>query len=120
MPFTDMAGKSSRFTVGFHILTLFAHERGRALTSEYIAGSENTNPVVIRRPLGMLGKAGLVSTSEGAGGVTTLARPAERITLGDMYREVVPRPFSRACLSSRRLPPGVVDGAMSEGGDRRS
>ena len=85
-----MAGKSSRFTVGVHILTLLAYEEGRALTSEYIAGSVNTNPVVIRRLLVLLGKAGLVSTTEGAGGGSTLARPATRITLGDVYRAVEP------------------------------
>jgi hypothetical protein len=33
-----MAGKSSRFPVAVHILTLLAHEQGRALTSEYITG----------------------------------------------------------------------------------
>jgi Rrf2 family protein len=83
-----MAGKSSRFAVAVHVLTLLAQEGGRALTSEYIAGSVNTNPVVIRRLLGLLSKAGLVSTTEGAGGGTTLARPAGRITLGYVYRAV--------------------------------
>jgi Iron-dependent Transcriptional regulator len=58
---SDMAGKSSRFSVAVHILTLLAHEQGRALTSEYIAGSVNTNPVVIRRMLGLLSKAALES-----------------------------------------------------------
>jgi Rrf2 family protein len=85
-----MAGKSSRFTVAVHVLTLLTHEEGRALTSEYIAGSVNTNPVVIRRILGLLGRAGLVSTTEGVGGGTALARPAGRITLGDVYRAVEP------------------------------
>jgi len=80
-----MAGKSSRFTVAVHVLTLLAHEEGRALTSEYIAGSVNTNPVVIRRILGLLSKAGLVSSTEGAGGGTTLARSAKRIRLGEVY-----------------------------------
>jgi DNA-binding IscR family transcriptional regulator len=88
-----MAGKNSRFTVGVHILSLLAHEQGRTLTSEYIAVSVNTNPVVIRRLLGLLGQAGLVSTSEGAGGGTMLARPAERITLRDVYRAVEPGPL---------------------------
>jgi Rrf2 family protein len=83
-----MAGKSSRFTVAVHVLTLLAHEEGRALTSEYIAGSVNTNPVVIRRILGLLSKARLVTSTEGAGGGTTLARPARRIRLGDVYSAV--------------------------------
>jgi DNA-binding IscR family transcriptional regulator len=71
-------------------LTLLAHEEGRALTSEHIAGNVNINPVVIRRLLGQVGWARLVSTTERAGGGTTLARPAGRITLGDMYQAVEP------------------------------
>ncbi len=81
---------STRFPVAVHVLTLLAYEEGQALTSEYIAGSVNTNPVVIRRILGLLGKAGLVSTTEGAGGGTTLARAAKQITLGTVYRAVEP------------------------------
>jgi Rrf2 family protein len=77
---------SSRFTVAVHVLTLLAHEEGRALTSDYIAGSVNTNPVVIRRVLGLLAKAKLVSSVEGAGGGTKLARRPDRITLADVLR----------------------------------
>ena len=73
-----------------HVLTLLAHEDGRAVTSDYIAGSVNTNPVVIRRMLGLLSKAGLVSSTEGAGGGTTLSRPANRITMADVFRAVEP------------------------------
>jgi Rrf2 family protein len=76
--------------VAVHVLTLLAHEEGQALTSDYIAGSVNTNPVVIRRILSLLAQAGLVSTTEGAGGGTTLAQPAETITLGTVYRAVEP------------------------------
>ncbi|HEX4794742.1 MAG TPA: Rrf2 family transcriptional regulator [Humisphaera sp.] len=81
---------STRFSVGVHILTLLAHEDGRALTSDYIAGSVNTNPVVIRRMLALLGKAGLVTSTEGAGGGSTLAKRPERIALADVYRAVDP------------------------------
>ncbi len=79
---------SSRFTVAVHVLTLLAYEEGRALTSDYIAGSVNTNPVVIRRVLGLLSKAGLISTTEGAGGGTVLAKPAKRISLADVLHAV--------------------------------
>ena len=83
-----MAGNSSRFTVAVHVLTLLAHEEGRAVTSDYIAGSVNTNPVVIRRALGLLAKAKLVRSVEGAGGGTTLARAADRITLAEVFNAV--------------------------------
>ena len=44
-----------RFTVSIHVLCLLASKRREPLTSEYIAGSVNTNPVVIRRLLGWTG-----------------------------------------------------------------
>jgi hypothetical protein len=87
-----MAGKSNRFPVAVHGLTLLGHEQGRALTSEDIAGSVNTNPMVISWMLGLLSKAGLVSTSEGAGGGTILARPVERVMLGDVRLNSNPLP----------------------------
>jgi Rrf2 family protein len=76
---------NSRFTVATHILTLLALQQ-QALSSAAIAGSVNTNPVVIRRILGDLSKAGLVVTQQGTEGGTTLARPGDTITLLDIYR----------------------------------
>ena len=80
--------KSSRFVVAVHVVTLLAHEEGKALTSDYIAGSVNTNPVVIRRILSHLSKAGLISTTEGAGGGTALARAPGKITLAQILEAV--------------------------------
>jgi Rrf2 family protein len=80
--------KSSRFTVAVHVLTLLAHEDSKPLTSDYIAGSVNTNPVVIRRILSRLSAEGLISTTEGLGGGTLLSQSAKKITLGDVYRAV--------------------------------
>ena len=71
---------NSKLTVGIHILTLLASSPGEAQTSEYIAGSVNTNPVVIRRLLGLLREAGIVESQGGHGGGWRLQRPAERIT----------------------------------------
>ncbi len=47
---------SSRFTVAVHILALIKIEKNYALTSNQIAESVNTNPVVIRRLMGNLKK----------------------------------------------------------------
>jgi Rrf2 family protein len=79
---------STRFTVALHILTLLASSPNQALTSAYIAGSVNTNPVVIRRLLGLLRRAGFVSSQGGAGGGWKLARAAEFITLASVRRAV--------------------------------
>jgi len=80
--------KSSRFVVAAHALAMLAYGNGEALTSEYIAGSVNTNPVVVRRILSMLASAGLVITQEGAGGGVRLAKPPKEIDLRAVYHAV--------------------------------
>jgi Rrf2 family protein len=79
---------SSRFATAVHILTLLAYERDEALTSDYIAASVNTNPVVIRRLLKMLAEAGLVTSVRGTAGGTRLGKAAEAITLLDVFAAV--------------------------------
>ncbi|RNB83338.1 Rrf2 family transcriptional regulator [Brevibacillus fluminis] len=78
---------SSRFTVGVHILSLLATSPDGPCTSEWIAGSVNTNPVIIRRLTGQLKKAGLVNVRPGTGGAY-LVKDASAITLLDVYRAV--------------------------------
>lgn len=78
---------SSRFSVAVHILSLLDLEKEGRITSEFIAGSVNTNPVVIRRIMSMLSRAELVMTSAGVAGAR-LARPLAEITLLDVYRAV--------------------------------
>lgn len=78
---------SSRFTIAVHILSLISMNRHEHCTSEWIAGSVNTNPVIIRRVTGLLKKAGLVDVRSGTGGAY-LRRELEEITLLDVYRAV--------------------------------
>ncbi|MCC3158944.1 Rrf2 family transcriptional regulator [Hymenobacter sp. 15J16-1T3B] len=78
---------SSRFSVAVHVLALLALHRPAQdglLTSERMAGSVNTNPVVIRRILGQLKKAGLVEVRPASGG-TFLTREPAAISLLDVY-----------------------------------
>jgi Rrf2 family protein len=79
---------SSRFAVAVHILTLLEMSRGEPVTSEYVAGSVNTHPAVVRRLLSMLAKARITTSQLGAGGGALLARPAAQVTLLDVYRAV--------------------------------
>lgn len=79
---------SSRVAVAVHILAYLAWRRGEPSTSERIAGSVNTNPVVVRRLIGALREAGLVQAQPGAGGGATLVRDPAEITLLDVYRAV--------------------------------
>jgi DNA-binding IscR family transcriptional regulator len=52
---------SSRFAFAVHVLALLSQQDGVPLSSEMIAGSVNTNPVLIRRLLAMLSAAGGLS-----------------------------------------------------------
>jgi DNA-binding IscR family transcriptional regulator len=78
---------SSRFAVGIHILTLIEVNKEGISSSEFLAGSVNTNPAVIRKIMGMLKKAGLVEVKPGIAGAK-LARDLSDITLLDVYKAV--------------------------------
>jgi len=78
---------SSRFSVAIHIISILQLYGDPMPTSEYIAGSVNTNPVVIRRILGMLKKAGIVDMKRGSGGAY-LVKDVENIAMLDVYKAV--------------------------------
>lgn len=79
---------SQQFAVSVHILTVLAASREQVLTSEEIAGSVGTHPVVIRRILGHLRAHGLVESRPGAAGGWRLEKPPAQIVLGVVYRAV--------------------------------
>jgi DNA-binding IscR family transcriptional regulator len=78
---------SSRFAVGIHILALLEINKGGVNSSEFIAGSVNTNPAVIRKIMGMLKNAGLVKVRPGIAGAE-LAKDLSDIKLFDVYKAV--------------------------------
>lgn len=78
---------STRFSIAVHTLSLIAVSPNDC-TGDFIAGSVNTNPVVIRRIMGMLKKAGLIKVRPGVGGAALLKEPSD-ITLLDVYRAVI-------------------------------
>nr|WP_163876730.1 Rrf2 family transcriptional regulator [Paenibacillus favisporus] len=69
-----------------HILA-FSAIVGSQATSDFIATSVNTNPVVIRRINILLKKAELITTQIGVVGVNLIHDP-EDITLLDIYKAV--------------------------------
>lgn len=79
---------NSQFSMAIHILTLLAKAGDENMKSECVAGSVNTNAVVIRRLLGQLGYAGLVVSQTGAAGGTRLAKPPSEISLCEIYKAV--------------------------------
>jgi Rrf2 family protein len=79
---------NSRFAVAIHILTMLARSHPEPLTSVCMANSVTTNPVVLRRLLGDLRRAGLVESRPGNCGGWRLCKQPEQITLLDCYLAV--------------------------------
>ena len=71
-----------------HVLAVLAYKEGDPVTSAMLAGSVNTNPVIIRRLLLSLQRARLVETRKGAGSGSRLSRSPGRINLAEVYRAV--------------------------------
>ncbi len=82
---------NSRFAISIHILTLLSMEEG--VSSEYIAGSININPVLVRKELSRLHKAGLIETKQGKNGGSFLACSPKKITLADVYKATYEKPL---------------------------
>lgn len=82
-----MMSISSRFSIGIHILTLIETTKDEVISSEYIAGSVNANPAMIRKIMGMLKKAELIDVRPGIAGAR-LAKNLTEITLLDVYKAV--------------------------------
>lgn len=108
--------RNCRFAVAVHVVTLLAMNGDKACTSEWIASSVNTNPVVIRRILSALAKAGLVRSLRGSVGGSVLARHPGAITLLEISRAVEEdeapalhhRPPNPACPVGRSIQPVLV------------
>lgn len=80
---------STRFSDAIHILAfVYIYKNKIELTSANIAGSVQLSSVMVRRLMSTLKKAGLLATKSGASPAPHLARPAEQITLLDIYLAV--------------------------------
>lgn len=78
---------SSRFTMAIHMFACIDTFENQKMTSDFMAGSIGTNPVIIRKLLQQLKTAGLIQVSRGTGGVSIM-KPLEQITFLDVYRAV--------------------------------
>jgi DNA-binding IscR family transcriptional regulator len=79
---------NSRLTTAIHALCwleLAARRGYPSLTSERVAASLASNPALVRKALGRLRDAGLVTTGRGPGAGWSLALPARRIRLDEVY-----------------------------------
>ncbi len=80
--------KSTRFPVAVHILAFLSANIGEYVNSEAIAKSVATNPVAVRKILGMLVKAGFVSSFAGSRGGARLEVNPKNLSLLDIYQAV--------------------------------
>jgi Rrf2 family protein len=77
--------QDSRLSRMLHVL-LHMNGQQEPLSSDLIAGLLGINPVVVRRTMGDLRKAGLVTAAKGHGGGWTLALPLDHISLLAVYQ----------------------------------
>ena len=78
---------SSRFTMAIHMFACIDTFSDQKMTSDFMAASIGTNPVIVRKILQQLKAAGLIEVVRGTGGVT-ITRPLEQITFLDVYKAV--------------------------------
>lgn len=102
---------ATRFSVATHIMLLMATDPFGRLTSPRIAVSVNTNPVVVRRIMRLLARAGLVRVRRGQGGAS-LGREPERISLDDVWRAMNPAPAPPLLPLHARPDPGCPVGSQ--------
>jgi|SRR6218665_499713 len=92
---------SGKFAITLHILTLLSKSPEAFLSSDYIAGSMNMNPVLVRKEIANLKKNNIVESKEGKNGGTRLLKPASEITLEDIFKMT----FDRVSLGfSKNVP----------------
>ncbi len=79
---------NTRFATAIHIMTLLAETPQEWLTSEWMAGSININPVIVRKELSVLREVGLITSRQGKEGGSRLAKKPSDITISEIYLAV--------------------------------
>lgn len=79
---------STKFTIAIHILAAVEYfGKTEKVTSDLLAASIGSNPVIIRNIMSDLKNAGLIETKRGPGGIT-ITKPLDQITFYDVYEAV--------------------------------
>lgn len=76
---------NSELTIALHIVGFLTAKEGEPLTSEILAKTYGTSPVVVRRVLSKLVKAGLVESRRGSNGGSVLARKPSTINIRQVF-----------------------------------
>jgi DNA-binding IscR family transcriptional regulator len=82
------------------------------MTSEQLAQTMQTNPVVVRRVLAGLREAGLVASAKGHGGGWTVACDLATTTLRDIY-DAIGAPYPFALANKTEAPGCLVERAVN-------
>ncbi|WP_300485004.1 Rrf2 family transcriptional regulator [Flavobacterium sp.] len=76
---------TGKFAITTHILTLLAKFPDEYMASDYIAGSLNIHPVLVRKEIANLKKHHLVESKEGKNGGTKLIKSAATISMEEVF-----------------------------------
>ncbi len=104
--------RDSRLSRVLHILLHLAQSE-EPMTSELMAGTMNTNPVVIRRIMAGLRDAGFVRSEKGHGGGWSLACELSRVSLRDIY-DALGEPAVLAISTETEAPGCLLEKAVNE------
>ena len=79
---------NTRFATAIHIMTILGSKPDEWHTSDWLAGSINVNPVIVRKEISVLREAGLVESKKGKEGGTRLGKNLNQITIAEIYNAV--------------------------------
>ncbi len=93
---------NSNFILAVHILSYltYAQHLGKPVTSDEIAVHVRANPVMIRRLMPLLKKAQLLKAKKGPQGGFALHKPAQDISLRDVFEAVEGKKYDFFAVAS--------------------
>ncbi|MFT0861177.1 RrF2 family transcriptional regulator [Ancylobacter sp. G4_0304] len=103
--------KDSRLSSVLHALLHMAEREG-PVTSEELGGCMHTNPVVVRRTMGLLRDAGLVVSARGSGGGWQIVADLEQVTLRQLH-ETLGEPAIFAIGNRNEMPQCLVEQSVN-------
>lgn len=103
--------RDSRLSSVLHALLHMAEQDG-PVTSETLAQCMNTNPVVVRRTMGLLREVGIVSSAKGHAGGWTISTDLGAITLRQLH-EALGEPAVFAIGNRNETPECLVEQAVN-------
>lgn len=103
--------RDSRLSSVLHALLHMAEQK-EPMTSDELAACMCTNPVVVRRTMGLLRDAGLVTSERGPSGGWMIAVDLEKVTLRDLH-EALGEPAIFAIGNRNESPGCLVEQAVN-------